>query len=192
MHIAKNKDLAKLILKGLLITGAVAVASTSPMFVSLALPKVKKYLAYKIKNRKKREKRFYNTFYYLKKNDLINFENHGGQIYISLTKEGKKRAGKYQIDDLEIKKPDKWDGYWRILIFDIKDKEKLKREALRGKIKELGLFQLQKSVWVYPYEFQKEVKLLRSFFGLNQEEMEIITANRIENDKKLRAHFHLA
>jgi len=187
-----SKEFTKLILKGLLITGAVAVASTSPMFVSMALPKVKNYLAYKIKNRQKRNKKFSNVFYNLKKQDLINFENQGGQLYISLTKKGKKKAGKYQIDDLEIKKPKKWDGFWRVLIFDIKDKQKLKREALRGKIKELGLFQLQKSVWVYPYDFTAEIKLLRSFFGLSQDEMEFIIASRIENDKKLKTNFNLS
>ncbi|MCX6763418.1 MAG: hypothetical protein NTZ97_01650 [Candidatus Moranbacteria bacterium] len=187
-----NKEITRLILKGLLITGAVAVASTSPMFVSMALPKVTKYLSDKIKDKRKKNKRFCNTFYYLKRNDLINFENHGGQIYISLTKEGRKKAGKYQIDDLEIKKPKKWDRKWRILIFDIKNKERMKREALRGKIKELGLFQLQKSVWAYPYNFTNEIKLLRSFFGLTEAEMQVIIASYIENDRGLKNNFKLS
>jgi len=188
----KNKEVVKLILKGLLITGAVAVASTSPMFVSMALPKVTKYLSDKIKDKRKKNKRFCNTFYYLKRNDLINFENHNGQVYISLTKEGRKKAGKYQIDDLEIKKPKEWDGKWRILIFDIKNKDRLKREALRGKIKELGLYQLQKSVWTYPFEFSQEINLLRSFFGLTKKEMQVIIASHIENDRELKNHFRLS
>jgi hypothetical protein len=188
----KNKEIVKLILKGLLITGSVAVASTSPMFVSMALPKVTKYLSDKIKDKRKKNKKFCNTFYYLKRNDFINFENKNGQIYISLTKEGKKKAGKYQIDDLEIKKPKKWDNKWRILIFDIKNKDRLKREALRGKIKELGLYQLQKSVWVYPFEFSQEISLLRSFFGLTEKEMQVIIASHIENDRELKNHFRLS
>lgn len=189
MKTNKN-ELAKIILKDLLIVGGVALASTSPMFISRALPKVVKYLAYKFsKSKKKRDEKFYNTFYYLKKNSLINFENRGGQIFISLTKEGEKRAGKYQINDLRIKKAKKWDGKWRILIFDIKNKERMKREALRGKILELGLFQLQKSVWVYPHDFQNEMSLLRSFFGLNKNEMQIIIASKIENDAGIKRHF---
>ena len=174
----------------MLLVGSIAVAATSPYFVSRVLPKIVKYAGYKIKNIKYK-KRFYNTFYRLKKEDLIQFENKNGQIYISLTKEGRKKAGKYQIDDLEIKKPSKWDEKWRILIFDIKDKQKLKREALRGKIKQLGLFQLQKSVWVYPYDFEKEIELLRSFFGFSSSEMQFIVASKIENDRELKNHFEI-
>ncbi len=87
----------------------------------------------------------------------------GKQLYITLTPEGRKEVGKYQIDDLEIKKPLRWDKKWRILIFDIKEKNKIKREALRGKIKQLGLYPLQKSVWVCPYKFYKEMDMLRRF-----------------------------
>jgi len=187
----KNKNqIAKNIFRGMLLVGSIAVAATSPYFVSRVLPKIVKYAGYKIKNIKYK-KRFYNTFYRLKKEDLIQFENKNGQIYISLTKEGRKKAGKYQIDDLEIKKPSKWDEKWRILIFDIKDKQKLKREALRGKIKQLGLFQLQKSVWVYPYDFEKEIELLRSFFGFSSSEMQFIVASKIENDRELKNHFEI-
>ena len=81
---------------------------------------------------------------------------------------------------------------WRVLIFDIKDKQKMKREALRGKIKELGLYQLQKSVWVCPYDFIREVDIMRSFFGLSQSEMKVITAFQIEDDWIIRRFFGLS
>jgi CRISPR-associated endonuclease Cas2 len=77
------------------------------------------------------------------------------------------------------------------LIFDIQDKHKIKREALRGKLKQLGLFQLQKSVWVCPYEFKDVVKILRDFFGLTNDEMKIITASEIEDDKRVFDYFEL-
>jgi DNA-binding transcriptional regulator PaaX len=191
VKILKNKNqIAKNIFKGLLLAGSIAVAATSPYFISKVLPKIIRYAGYKVKN-VKYKKSFYNTFYRLKKEDLIQFENKNGQIYISLTKEGKAKAGKYQIDDLAIEKPKKWDGKWRMLIFDIKDKQKLKREALRGKIKQLGLFQLQKSVWVYPYDFEEEMKLLRSFFNLTQREMQFIVADEIESGGDLKNYFKM-
>ncbi len=137
------------------------------------------------------EKKFYNTFYYLRENGMIKVSYRGNQLYISLTEEGRKKAGKYKIDDLNLKKSKKWDKKWRILIFDIEDKQKIKREALRGKIKELGMFQLQKSVWVYPYDFSKEMKLLREFFGLTESEMNLIEAAKIENDQAARDYFGL-
>jgi hypothetical protein len=78
-----------------------------------------------------------------------------------------------------------------VLIFDVADKHKIKREALRGKLKDWNLCQLQKSVWVCPYDMHKEIEFLRQFFGLNKAEMAIITASDIENDYKLKKHFKL-
>ena len=105
---SRNK-IAKTIIKVIFITGGIAVASTSPYFFSRIIPKLIKYGFYKIKS-KKDKKKIYDTFRRLNNEGLIKIDNRGGQIYISLTKEGKKKAGKYQIDDLEIKKPKKWDG----------------------------------------------------------------------------------
>jgi len=112
-------------------------------------------------------------------------------MYFSLSAEGKKKASKYKIDELKIKKSQKWDRKWHVLIFDIEDKHKIKREALRGKLKQLGLYQLQKSVWVCPYEFKKEMQLLRDFFGLESKEMKVINAFEIEDDTSLRKFFNL-
>ena len=193
---ANKKDdyLSVKILKGILWSGLFVAACGSPRFAPSALPQLAKLISYKIKKRKKGtsdEKKLYSAFYYLKKKGFIEIQNKKGQIYIFLTKEGKKLAGKYKIDDLKIEKQKKWDKLWRILIFDIKEDNRILRDSLRGKIKQLGLFQLQKSVWVCPYDFFKEIKLLRDFFGLGEGEMRIITAYEIENDKEIRKHFRL-
>ncbi len=188
----KNKrEITKLILKGLLITGGIAIASTSPYFATKIIPALIKHARYEKKRKEFEKQKFYNAFYKLKKKGFINIEYQGKQIYISLTPEGRKWAGKYQIDDLEIKKPWRWNKKWWILIFDIKEKQRLKREALRGKLKELGLYQIQKSVWACPYNFQKEIELLRSFFGLTYDEMTTIKASQIENDQKIKSFFGL-
>jgi hypothetical protein len=187
----KNKrEVAEIILKGILISGGIAVAATSPYFVPMVLPKIIKTAKYELKKRKKL-KNFYRSFYYLRSQGFIGVEDRNGQIYISLTPEGRKKAGKYNVDNMQIKQPKKWDKKWRILIFDIREKQKIKREALRGKIKELGLYKLQESVWVYPYDFQKEMEMLRTFFYLKHDEMKIIMASEIEDDKQIRLFFDL-
>ncbi|MDO8529498.1 MAG: hypothetical protein Q7S18_02415 [bacterium] len=183
-----KKEIAKSILKGILIGGAIAVSTNNPRFFKYVLPKIIKYLSYAIKDSKSK-KEVYDVFSRLKNQGLIKYEYIGKQIHISLTEEGKKKAGKYQIDELEIEKPRKWDKKWRVLIFDIADKHKIKRESLRGKLKELGLYQLQKSVWIFPYNFYKEIEMLRDFFGLNNSEMKIIDAHKIEDDADARLHF---
>ena len=46
---------------------------------------------------------------------------------------------------MKINIPPKWDGFWRIVIFDVPEKFKKARNALSKKIKDLGLFPLQKA-----------------------------------------------
>jgi len=182
---------SKIILKSLVVGGLIIITVASPRLGRLL---VNEWLRHNNMPEagKKKQIKFCDAFHYLRKKGLIHIEYKGQQMYISLTKEGKKRAGKYKIDDLKIKKPRTWDRKWRILIFDIQDKQRIKREALRGKIKELGLFQLQKSVWVYPYDFRDEMSLLRDFFGLTGAEMKLITASEIEGDGLVKKYFQLS
>lgn len=184
-----KRNTAKTILKYLLTAGLVAVAATNPRFGSSILRAAIREHNRQNWFKKNNRENFYSAFSYLRKKGLIHVEYKGQQMYFSLTDEGRKRAGRYKVDDLKIEKPKKWNGKWHILIFDIKDKQRLKREALRGKLKELELYQLQKSVWVCPYGFEKQIKLLRDFFGLTDGEMKIIVADSIENDKLIRAFF---
>jgi len=96
-----------------------------------------------------------------------------------------------QIDSLEIKKPKKWDGKWRIVVFDIIEMKKIHREAFRGKLKELGFRPLQKSVWIHPFNCKDEINLLRKFFGLTEADLRLIIAERLGDDKKFREFFKL-
>ena len=190
MNSRRGKGLRKTILKNLLLAGGFAIACSSPNFARNAWPLLIRHTKYKLDNRKFRQN-FSSTFYYLKKRGMVNIIYSDKQIHISLSREGKKLAGKYQIDDLKINKPKKWDNQWRILIFDVPDKYKTKREALRGKLKELNLYQLQKSVWVCPYNFEKEVEILRNFFVFTKNEMKIIIARSIQDDAEVIKFFKL-
>jgi len=190
----KKGDIVKKILEGLLVAGEILVTAMEPrLSLGRALMRYEQNRIKRESNmeKKKEMKKFKNAFYYLKRKGLIDVEYRGNQMYFSLTAEGKKKAGKYKINDLKIKAAEKWDKKWRVLIFDIEDKHRAKREALRGKIKELGLYQLQKSVWVCPYEFKKEMELLRDFFGLESKDMKVIVAAKIEDDESICRFFNL-
>ena len=140
------------ILRKLLITGAFLIAAQSSGFW------INFYKAL-FSGRKLEfdDKIVRDAFYYLKRKNLVMIEKRNKQIYIYLTKEGEKKAGRYQINKLKIKVPRRWDKMWRLIVFDIPEKWKTKREALRGKLKELGLQLLQKSVWICPYPCEKEI-----------------------------------
>jgi DNA-binding transcriptional regulator PaaX len=78
------------------------------------------------------------------------------------------------------------------VIFDISQLKKFHREAFRGKLKQLGFYPLQKSVWVHAFDCQAEVELLREFFGLTEKEIRLIIAEKIENDQELKKTFKLS
>lgn len=185
-----NKDsLAGKILYWFLIAGVFYVAASSPYF-ALRIPKIIFRELKKRRYLRAKNSQFDNAFYYLKRKGYLKIKKERGQVYISLTEEGKKRARKYQIGNLRIEKPKKWDENWRIIIFDISILTNIKRAALRGILKNLGLHKLQQSVWVYPYDCQKEIELLRKFFGLSKKELRLVVG-KIEEDVFLKKHYKL-
>ena len=183
-----RSEIVKDILYWLSVAGMVAIAATSPYFGINLVRGIKKWMKYKDKLKKKR---ITSTFRRLMKQGAIDIKWQGKQIYISLTEKGKKMAGWLQIDALKIKPPKKWDKKWRIVIFDISQLKRIYREAFRGKLKELGFYPLQKSVWIHPFDCRDEIELLRNFFGLSHKEMRLIVAEDVGPDDWLRAKFKL-
>ena len=168
----------------LMIAGAVYIAASSPYFIRSVLRARKKWKKYS-------KKTITNAFYNLRSQNLIEIKDDGKQIYISLTEKGRKKAGYMQIDALDIKEPKVWDKKWRIVIFDISELKRVYREAFRGKLKELGFYQLQKSVWIHPFDCRAEIELLRDFFGLKERELKLIVADDIGDDTEIKEKFML-
>jgi DNA-binding transcriptional regulator PaaX len=166
------------ILGYLIITGAVAIAATSPFFLTRLAKIVIKESKYKTNDRQK----FNNAFYYLKKRGLICIEKNKHDIVITPTEKGMKIMKRYQILELKIKQPKKWDGKIRVVAFDIPDVSRAKRNAFRRKLKELGFYSSQKSVWIHPFECRNEIKILRDFFGLNNKQIYFFTAEKVEDE----------
>lgn len=122
---------------------------------------------------------------------LIDYkEDKDGSVKIVLTKEGQKKALKFKIDEMEIKKPSKWDGEWRIVIFDIPERFKKAREALRLKLKELGFLELQKSVFVLPYECEDEINFIMEVF-LIRPFVRFVRAKSFTNEEQMKIKFNL-
>lgn len=170
---------SKKILGFLLLAGMITIAVTSPYFLYNLARLILKDKKFRYSGN---EKQVRDAFSYLKRSGLIVIEKDGHDIKISLTDKGRKKAKKYQIDDLLIVRPKKWDGLWRVVIFDIPDTQKIKRNAFRGKLKELGFYSLQKSVWLHPFNCNKEISFLREFFGLDKKQIEVLLVKNIEND----------
>ncbi len=92
--------------------------------------------------------------------------------------DGKKRftltsRGKLHYESLKQKKTRRWDGKWRIVSFDVYEKNRGKRGLLRKELQEYGFKMIHQSMWVYPYPCDEYITLLKSdlSFGKNVQYM---------------------
>lgn len=177
-------EIIKDIFSWLLVGGMIAIAATSPTFLYQGLQTFHRRKKYK-------KQSVSNAFHRLRKEGCIDVHTHNHQLYVSLTEEGRKRAGRFQINNLQIKKPKSWDRKWRIVVFDVIDRQRIKREVLRGFLKRLGFYKLQDSVWVHPFDCKDEIVLLRDFFGFTVREVQLVIAEKIEQSDLLQKRFHL-
>lgn len=112
------------------------------------------------------------------------------QGYLTVTKKGDVLTRQLEIADHKLKKPNRWDKKWRLLIFDIPEYRKNLREKVRNTLRAIGFVQLQKSVWVYPYDCEDLIALLKSDFKIGKDLLYLVI-EEMENDKKIREVFGL-
>ena len=129
----------------------------------------------------------------MEKKKLIEFKELGnGTVRIELAHRGKKLLRIYNLEEIAIKKPKRWDGQWRILIYDIPTRQKQASNAFREKLKQLGLFPLQRSVWVSPYECMAEIEFLTTVFEIDINNcICYFIAKNIPHEKEVRDSFNL-
>lgn len=123
----------------------------------------------------------------LERSGLIQKDASG---YITLTKKGQRRVSEIERMRYQLPHPEKWDSKWRVVSFDIKEKRKAVRELLRQTLVAVGFVHLHHSVWVYPYDCEDFLSLLKADYHMGVEVLYIV-ADYIENDGWLRGHFDL-
>lgn len=112
---------------------------------------------------------------------------------ISLTEEGEKRALFAFIEAesaLHKAGEAKWDGGWRIVFFDIPEKNRKYRDYLRKVLKLVGFKEFQRSIWAYPYPVPGFLKDLMSEINIKPH-IKFITTNSISDEGDLKRKFGL-
>ncbi len=89
-----------------------------------------------------------------------------------------------------IQKPSRWDGRWRVLIFDVPEYRKSVRDKIRRTLMHIGFVRLQDSVWAYPHDCEDLVLLLKADFRIGKDVLYMIV-DELEGDSKLRKEFGL-
>lgn len=138
----KEKELIKAIGLGIVVAGAMVLPG---------LPQILKPFL-----KKKGPKEF--------KRILNNLEEKGviylGGDKIVLTEKGNQLMKTIESEELVIEKPEKWDGIWRLVSYDIPEDFKKERDWFRGLLVKLGFVQVQKSLWLFPYDCKEEIAVM--------------------------------
>ncbi len=85
----------------------------------------------------------------------------------------------------------KWDGKWRVVIFDIPGHMERQRHAFRNKIKALGFRMIQRSVFVIPYPCEQELADLCRKLKLSDYVDVILAESILSHEDDLRKAFGL-
>ena len=109
-----------------------------------------------------------------------------GDETIKITEKGKIKILKFNLEDMQLNK--KWDGKWRLIIYDVPKHKKKERNYLREILKRLECFQLQKSVYLTPHPCENEIEFLRQLLNIGND-VKILKVASIENEKPYRDYF---
>lgn len=109
-----------------------------------------------------------------------------------LSDKGIRQVRSYMIDNLTLATPPLiWDKQWRIVSFDVPEQSRGLRDVFRRKLQELGFTYLQKSIWVYPFPCEKEIRELSHRLGL-EEDVVVAVAHSLSPSERLLRKYSLS
>lgn len=176
---ARRGEIQKLILKSVKVAGILSVALVAPQVIGAMVD-------LGIISTKRQSEIVGSSASKLVKKGLMKFNGK----YYELTDDGEKRLRQLEINGYKFSPSRKWDKKWRVIISDIPEKKKKIRDHVRKLFITAGLYRLQDSVWVYPYDCEDIIGLLKTDFGIGKDILYMVV-DEIENDKHLREHFNL-
>lgn len=186
----KHGELRELVLRaialGLLMGGSI-VFPTFPMIIGAIIKFVEE-----IKEAKIPESKIKRVLSNLEKREIIALEERGEEVYVHLKDKDNTAILKYSIKSLldYKKKQKKWDGKWVLVFFDVPEKQRNKRDYLRRFLIDLGFYQYQKSVYLFPYECEREVALIRKIVE-GGKYLKYVIAEKIEDGREVKVYFGL-
>ena len=175
----RNNNIQKIILQAVATAGVLSVALLAPN----ALQAFRQIGLFP----KQRQKEIFNSSRNrLIKAGLLTYEDK----FIRLTAKGEAKLRQLEKHNYKLEKPRRWDKKWRVLIFDVPEKRRGIRDKVRNTITSVGFMKLQKSVWIYPYDCEDFVNLIKADFKIGKDLLYLIV-DSVENDREIRTHFQL-
>ena len=175
-----------LLLRSLAVAGVISIAIMAPKMTRLL-----KELDRPAKNRAQLYRRITQGINRLEQDGLVIVSGEYAKRRVKITEKGRKVMERIEFGEYVIPEPAFWDGKWRVLIFDIREKRRRLRDQLRRLLDGAGFIRVQDSVWVYPYPCDEFISLVRAHLKSGVGEMRSFVAEALESDKSLREHFNL-
>ena len=136
-------------------------------------------------------RRMRQAFRRLEQKGLLTCERTESGWRAKLTPRGKELGTRIEeAERIRMPKPKRWDGKWRIVIFDVWERRRDVRDKLRRALIKAGFKRIQDSVWVSPYDCEELIVFLRIELRLGEGVLYLV-AEGIENDIELRQLFSL-
>lgn len=119
----------------------------------------------------------------LKRNGYLEEIEKQGERYLKMTPKGRLKIIKKKIFK-------EWDGYWRIIAFDIEEPRKKTRDLFRTKLRQLNCHPIQKSVWITPDDVSAELEELIEILNL-KENVDYFLSKALTNEEKYLELFEI-
>lgn len=108
---------------------------------------------------------------------------------IILTSHGMVRRTCGTLKEFHHQRLKKWDYLWRMIVFDIPEMHKRSRKILSGHLQKIGLFQLQRSVYVTPFCCEDSLLELFKNLGVQRYVLLFTTASLGSAEGRVREHY---
>ena len=131
---------------------------------------------------------FSRKIYYLKRQGYIKTFIQNKKRYVELTRKGRTKLKTVSIEKIIIKRPKKWDGKLRVVIFDLPKKFNREREIFREKLKNLFFVRIQKSVYMHPFKCTAEISEIVQRLGIRDYVL-VMISDAIQSERKIIEEF---
>jgi hypothetical protein len=182
----KYLPVRNLILRTLALGGVMGVALVAPKALSLL-----KGIDRPKSNRRDLYKRISQAMNRLEREGFVRMSGAREHRDIAITKKGQAMIETIYASKYSIPEPAFWDGKWRVVMFDIRERRRKVRAQLRALLFGAGFLRLQDSVWIHPYPCDEFIGLIRAHLKSGTGELLSFVAQALESDRKLREHFKL-
>ena len=168
-----------------------AVAVGGIMAVAMVAPNIFQAIPRLIENKYKFNYRARSAAARLAEKGYVRFIERSGKKCIEITPAGTRAlALEAEKVTLRTRAKRRWDKRWRMIMFDIPEGRRRTRVRLRETMREMSFLRLQDSVWIFPYDCEDVITLLKADLHIGKDALYAIV-EKLENDTPIRKHFGL-